>query len=136
MRFNRFPWKFILHLLLIALCTYQALKIVEIEDKHTRIQEQVFSTIYLQDADGSSSFPFNSLSDFADSFFSIVNNTENLDETLLQYSDIGNVSYELQIYYNQIDEATHGKMVEAGDGQNFMGGLVCCPRIDRLILWL
>ena len=31
--------------------------IPEIEDKHTRIQEQVFSTIYLQDADGSSSFP-------------------------------------------------------------------------------
>ena len=27
-RFGRFPWKFVLHLLLIALCTYQALKIV------------------------------------------------------------------------------------------------------------
>jgi len=27
-RFNRFPWKFIFHLLLIALTTYQALKIV------------------------------------------------------------------------------------------------------------
>jgi hypothetical protein len=37
-RFDRFPWKFVLHLLLIGLCTYQALKIVSIQDKHTRIQ--------------------------------------------------------------------------------------------------
>lgn len=64
-RFNRFPWKFVLHLLLIMLTTYQALKIVEIQDKHTRIQEAVFSTIYLQDGDGSSTFPYYSLSDFA-----------------------------------------------------------------------
>jgi hypothetical protein len=74
-RFDRFPWKFVLHLLLIALCTYQALKIVEIEDKHTRIQEAVFSTIYLQDGDGSSSFPYYSLTDFSDAFFSVVDNT-------------------------------------------------------------
>ena len=71
-RFNRFPWKFVLHLLLIALTTYQALRIVEKEDKHTRIQEAVFSTIYLQDGDGSSSFPYYSLTDFSDAFFSVV----------------------------------------------------------------
>ena len=47
-RFDKFPWKFVLHLTLIVLCTYQALKIVSIQDKHTRIQEEVFSQIYLQ----------------------------------------------------------------------------------------
>lgn len=94
-RFNRFPWKFILHLLLIALCTYQALRIVSIQDKHTRIQEQVFSTIYLQDDDGSSSFPFYSLSDFSDAFFSVVNNTVNLNDVLLQYSIVDKATYQL-----------------------------------------
>lgn len=78
-RYGFFPWKFVLHLLLIALCTYQALKIVSIQDKHTRIQEQVFSTIYLQDEDGSSSFPYYSLSDFTSAFFSVVENTQSLN---------------------------------------------------------
>jgi len=64
---------------LIILCTYQALKIVSIEDKHTRIQEEVFSTIYLQNDDGSSSFPFYSLSDFSDKFFGVIEQTESLN---------------------------------------------------------
>ena len=37
-RFGMFPWTFIFHILLVFLCTYQALKVVSIQDKHTRIQ--------------------------------------------------------------------------------------------------
>ena len=37
-KFNIFPWKFIFHLLLVIFTTYQGLKIVSIQDKHTRIQ--------------------------------------------------------------------------------------------------
>ncbi len=78
-RFERFPWKFICHLLLIILCTYQALKIVSIQDKHTRIQEEVFSTIYLQNDDGSSSYPYYSLSDFTEKFFGVIDQTKELN---------------------------------------------------------
>lgn len=75
-QFGVFPWKFVFHLLLVVLCTYQALKIVSIQDKHTRIQEQVFSTVYLQNDDGTSSFPYYSLTEFTDTFFDIFNQTE------------------------------------------------------------
>lgn len=119
-RFNRFPWKFILHLLLIALCTYQALRIVSIQDKHTRIQEQVFSTIYLQDDDGSSSFPFYSLTDYSDAFFSVVNNTLNLNNVLLQYSIISDVTYQLEIYYTQITEDNKDKMIVNGTNDSYL----------------
>lgn len=105
--------------MLIALTTYQALKIVEIEDKHTRIQEAVFSTIYLQDGDGSSSFPYYSLTDFAGSFFSIVDNTLTLDNTLLQYSDISNTTYKLEIFYTQIDQNNRDKMIVEGSSDDF-----------------
>lgn len=74
-QFGIFPWKFIFHLLLVVLCTYQALKIVSIQDKHTRIQEQVFSSVYLQNDDGTSSYPYYSLSDFTDTFFDILEQT-------------------------------------------------------------
>jgi hypothetical protein len=119
-RFNRFPWKFVLHLLLIALCTYQALRIVSIQDKHTRIQEQVFSTIYLQDEDGSSSFPFYSLTDYADAFFSVVNNTLRLNDVLLQYSLLDNVHYQLEVYYTQITEDNRDKMVVNGTSDSYL----------------
>jgi len=33
----------------------------------------------LQDDDGSSSFPYYSLTDFSDAFFSVINNTQELD---------------------------------------------------------
>ena len=78
-RFNRFPWKFIFHLLLVILSTYQALKIVSIQDKHTRVQEQVFSTIYLQNEDGTSNYPYYSLVEFSDTFFGILEETETLN---------------------------------------------------------
>lgn len=119
-RFNRFPWKFVLHLLLIALCTYQALRIVSIQDKHTRIQEQVFSTIYLQDDDGSSSFPFYSLTDYADAFFSVVNNTLSLNDVLLQYSLIDDVQYQLQVYYTHITPDNQDKMVVNGTNADYL----------------
>ncbi len=77
-RFDLFPWKFVIHLILIFLCTYQSLKIVSIDDKHTRIQEEVFSTIYLQTDDGSNHAPFYSLSDFTDVFFGVINETNSL----------------------------------------------------------
>lgn len=79
----------------------------------------MFSTIYLQDGDGSSSFPYYSLLDFSDAFFSVVDNTENLDETLLQYSDISNTTFQLEVYYTQIDESNRNKMVVEGDSSNF-----------------
>lgn len=119
-RFNRFPWKFVLHLLLIALCTYQALRIVSIQDKHTRIQEQVFSTVYLQDEDGSSSFPFYSLADYADAFFSVVNNTLHLNDVLLQYSLIDNVHYQLEVYYTQITQDNRDRMVVNGTNDSYL----------------
>lgn len=78
-RFGLFPWKFVFHLMLVFLCTYQALKVVSIQDKHTRIQEQVFSTIYLQNDDGTSSYPYYSLSSFTDTFFDIMDQTESLN---------------------------------------------------------
>jgi hypothetical protein len=122
-RFNRFPWKFILHLLLIALCTYQALRIVSIQDKHTRIQEQVFSTVYLQDEDGSSSFPFYSLTDYADAFFSVVNNTLNLNDVLLQYSIIDDVNYHLEVYYTHITDHNKDRMVVNGTNDSYLDQL-------------
>ena len=112
-----------LHLLLIALTTYQALRIVEREDKHTRIQEAVFSSIYLQDGDGSSSFPYYSLTDFSEAFFSVVEQTQTLDDTLLQYSDIGNTTFRLEVFYSEVTEENKGKMVVVGDSDSFEDNL-------------
>jgi hypothetical protein len=122
-RFDKFPWKFVVHLLLIALCTYQSLRMVEMQDKHTRIQEQVFSTIYLQDDDGSSSYPYYSLSEFADGFFSVINNTLALDDTLLQYSLVDDVTYELQVYYTQITPENRDALSVNGTSDSFLGEL-------------
>lgn len=102
-QFGIFPWKFIFHLLLVVLCTYQALKIVSIQDKHTRIQEQVFSSVYLQNDDGTSSFPYYSLTEFTNTFFDILEQTNKLNETLLQYSDVSGVNYRLEVYYSEMD---------------------------------
>ena len=64
-RFGIFPWKFIFHLLLVGLCTYQALKTISTQDKNTRIQEIVFSKIYLEDDDGDNFNSYYSLSEFS-----------------------------------------------------------------------
>ena len=110
-----FPWKFIFHLLLVVLCTYQALKIVSIQDKHTRIQEQVFSTIYLQNEDGTNSYPYYSLTDFTDTFFDILEQANELNSTLLQYSDISDVHYRLEVYYSEMDLRLGRKVVFSGN---------------------
>ena len=114
-RFGFFPWKFILHLLLVVLCTYQALKTVSIEEKHTRIQEQVFSMIYLQDDDGSTDYSYYSLVDFTDKFFAVTEQTNNLNESLLQYSDVSVVHYELDVYYSEMNSYKYPPTIYEGN---------------------
>lgn len=101
-RFNRFPWKFLFHLLLVVFTTYQALTVVSIEDKHSRIQEQVFSTVYLGTDDGSNSFPFYSLGDFQENFQGVFDQSKNLDDLLLQYTVTDDLTYALSIYYTEL----------------------------------
>ena len=102
-RFNRFPWKFFFHIMLIVFTTYQALTIVSVQDKHSRIQEEVFSLIYLGTDDGSNSFPFYSLSDFQSHFSGVFESSKSLDDRLLQYSKIDDLMYALSIYYTEVD---------------------------------
>lgn len=103
-RFNRFPWKFLFHLLLVVFTTYQALTVVSIEDKHSRIQEQVFSTIYLGTDDGSNTFPFYSLADFQDNFQGVFDQSKNLNDLLLQYAQTDNLIYALSVYYSEVNK--------------------------------
>ena len=119
-RFGLFPWKFVLHLLLVFLCTYQALKVVSIQDKHTRIQEQVFSTIYLQNDDGTSSYPYYSLSDFTDTFFDIMEQTDSLNETLLQYSNTDDVAYKMDVYYSEMAPSDSRQITFQGTDEEFL----------------
>lgn len=126
-RFGLFPWKFVIHLLLVFLCTYQALKVVSLQDKHTRIQEQVFSSVYLQNDDGTSSYPYYSLSDFTDTFFDIMDQTDRLNETLLQYSDTSNVRYRMNVYYSDIDSSNMSQTIYEGNADEFVEQLSHIP---------
>jgi hypothetical protein len=51
--------------------------------------------VYLQNDDGTSSYPYYSLTDFTDTFFDIIDQTNQLNETLLQYSDVSDAHYRL-----------------------------------------
>lgn len=122
-----FPWKFVFHLLLVVLCTYQALRIVSIQDKHTRIQEQVFSSIYLQNEDGTSSYPYYSLTQFTDTFFQILNSTDTLGDKLLQYSDVTAAHYRLEVYYSEMDNRLPRDIIFQGDAGEFLDDLARIP---------
>lgn len=53
-------------------------------------------------SDGSSSNPFYSLTDFQTNFNDVFDNTDALNDFLLQYADMSNVTYELSVYYSNI----------------------------------
>jgi hypothetical protein len=115
------------HLLLVVFTTYQALTVVSIEDKHSRIQEQVFATIYLGTDDGSNSFPFYSLADFQENFQGVFDQSKNLNDLLLQYAQTEDLIYALSVYYSEVNKDNRKSQYFEGNEDDFLQGLPFDP---------
>ncbi|KAL4456091.1 hypothetical protein ABPG74_014052 [Tetrahymena malaccensis] len=100
-KFNRFPWKFLIHILLVIFTTYQALSMVSLRTSHSRAQHQVFKYILLDSDDESNSVPFYKLEQFTNNVKNVCSTLYNLNEKLLQIADISESKNSLQIYYSE-----------------------------------
>ncbi|KRX02609.1 hypothetical protein PPERSA_11949 [Pseudocohnilembus persalinus] len=107
-QFGHFPWKFILHLILIFMTTYQIEKVFEQRVNYNGPQYKVFRNLFLEEVSDREDWEdweveYYDLEEIQQQFLGICENLQDINEELIPFFDLAESNYQIDVYYKSSD---------------------------------
>jgi len=115
MKFNRFPWKLVIHIALLVFTTIQAINMVELAASYQKPMLQVFKYILMNSTDQDFTQTFYTLSDFRDHLQGLTLTLSDLGSYMLNRVDSKDATYDIEVYYTDPLQTNFTTIPEASD---------------------
>eukprot|EP01017_Pseudomicrothorax_dubius_P034457 TRINITY_DN4725_c0_g1_i3.p1 TRINITY_DN4725_c0_g1~~TRINITY_DN4725_c0_g1_i3.p1 ORF type:complete len:135 (-),score=40.08 TRINITY_DN4725_c0_g1_i3:60-464(-) len=103
-KYNKFPWKLVINLLLIIFTTVQVLVVMNSENSIRRGQYQVWKNILLQMDEEGNEKNFYNIKDFQEHLLRLPTILKELNSHVFQMVDTRESTYEMQVYYKKTSQ--------------------------------
>ena len=103
-RFNKFPWKLLVHVALLILTTAQVYSVIGLRGDHNRSIHQSLKYIIFEEDEQQNKKVFQTLTDFQDHLKRLTSQLYNLDDYIYQDIDINQSQFMIQVQYLTVDQ--------------------------------
>jgi len=101
-KFNKFPWKLVIHIALLVFTTIQAVSMVELAATYQKPMLQVFKYVLMNSTDQDFSQTFYTLNDFQEHIQGLTDTLSDLESYMLNKVDKRDALYSLDVYYTNL----------------------------------
>jgi len=99
LKFNRFPWKLVIHMALLVFTTIQTLNMVDLVATYQKPMLQAFKYVLMNSTDQDFSQTFFTLSDFQTHLQGLTTTLSDLGSYMLNRVDSSDATYNFEVYY-------------------------------------